>query len=50
MPCHKTKKGKKRCTKRKKVVVRNGKRYYKAGAKSGWVRLKGKKKAPHRKR
>lgn len=49
MPCRKTKKKGGRCTKRKKVVIRNGKRYYRAG-KSGWVRLKGSKKAPHKKR
>jgi len=32
---------------RKKVVRKNGKRYYRAG-KSGLVRLKGGKKPPHR--
>ena len=50
MPCKKVK-GRKagRCTKRKKVIRKNGKRYYRAG-KSGLVRLKGKKKAPFRKR
>ena len=50
MPCKKLK-GRKAgaCTKRKKVYRRNGKRYYKS--KSGkFVLLKGKKKAPFRKR
>ena len=50
MPCHKMKKGGKRCTRRKKVRMRDGKRYYYAGPKSGWVRLKYGKKAPHVKR
>jgi len=41
---------KKRCKgKRKKVIRKNGKRYYRAG-KSGLVRLKGKKKPPCRRR
>ena len=35
--------------KRKKVIRKNGKRYYRAG-KSGLVRLKGKKKPPCRRR
>ena len=50
MPCKKLK-GRKagRCTKRKKVYRKNNKRYYKN--KSGkLVLLKGKKKAPFRKR
>ena len=38
-----------RTCKRKKVIRKNGKRYYRAG-KSGLVRLKGKKKAPRVKR
>jgi len=45
MVCHK-KKGK-ACHKRKKVIRRHGKRYYRAG-KSGLVRLKGGKKPPRR--
>ena len=43
----------KRCLKklpaRKKVIRKNGKRYYRAG-KSGLVRLKGKKLAPRKRR
>ncbi len=45
MPCRKRKKGGKACARRKKVIRKNGKRYYRAG-KSGLVRLKGGKKAP----
>ena len=45
MPCRKKVKGGKRCARRKKVIRKDGKRYYRAG-KSGLVRLKGKKKAP----
>ena len=45
MPCRKRKKGGKACARRKKVIRKNGKRYYRAG-KSGLVRLKGAKKAP----
>jgi hypothetical protein len=45
MACHKKKKGGKRCARRKKIVRKDGKRYYRAG-KSGLVRLKGNKKAP----
>ena len=50
MVCKKLKGRKKgRCTKRKKVYRKNGKRYYKN--KSGkYTLLKGKKKAPFRKR
>ena len=48
MPCHKAKgKKKKTCTKRKKVVRRNGKRYYRN--RSGFVRLKGNQKPPRKK-
>ena len=43
MPCHHKKKG----GKRKKVIRKDGKRYYRAG-KSGLVRLKGGKKPPRR--
>ena len=39
------KKGGKRCARRKKVIRKNGKRYYRAG-KSGLVRLKGNEKPP----
>ena len=54
MPCRKLKRhiigrAGKRCTRRKKVVRKNGKRYYRAG-KSGLVRLKGNKKPPRVKR
>ena len=45
MPCRKRKKGGKACARRKKVIHKHGKRYYRAG-KSGLVRLKGGKKAP----
>ena len=45
MVCRKIKKGAKRCARRKKVIRKDGKRYYRAG-KSGLVRLKGAKKAP----
>jgi hypothetical protein len=45
MPCHKFKKRGRKVCRRKKVVHKNGKRYYRAG-KSGLVRLKGGKKAP----
>ena len=44
MPCHRKKHGK-----RKKVIRKGKKRYYRAG-KSGLVRLKGGKKAPFRRR
>ena len=36
--------------KRKKVIRKHGKRYYRAGPKSGLVRLKGGKKPPRRRR
>ena len=52
MPCHKKHvKGHKKgtCGKRKKVIRKDGKRYYRAG-KSGLVRLKGGKKPPRRRR
>ena len=45
MVCRKIKKGGKRCARRKKVIRKDGKRYYRAG-KSGLVRLKGGKKPP----
>jgi hypothetical protein len=45
MVCRKKKEGGKRCARRKKVIRKDGKRYYRAG-KSGLVRLKGAKKAP----
>ena len=45
MVCRKRKKGGKRCARRKKVIRKDGKRYYRAG-KSGLVRLKGGKKPP----
>ena len=48
MPCHKGHR-KKKGGKRKKVIRKNGKRYYRAG-KSGLVRLKGSKKPPRRRR
>jgi hypothetical protein len=44
MPCHKKKHGK-----RKKVIRKDGKRYYRAG-KSGLTRLRGGKKPPFRRR
>jgi hypothetical protein len=50
MACRKKKVGGKRCIRRKKIVMRKGKRGYIAGPKSGWVRLKGRKKAPRIKR
>ena len=50
MVCHKKKKGGKRCARRKKVIRKHGKRYYRAGPKSGLVRLKGGKKPPRRRR
>ena len=50
MACRKMVKGGKRCARRKKVVMRNGKRGYIAGPKTGWVRLKGRKKPPRIKR
>ena len=49
MACHKRKKTG-RCTRRKKVIHKDGKRYYRAGPKSGLVRLMHGKKAPHVKR
>jgi hypothetical protein len=45
MVCHKKNKGGKRCARRKKVIHKNGKKYYRAG-KSGLVRLKHGKKPP----
>ena len=45
MACRKMKKGGKRCARRKKVIRKDGKRYYRAG-KSGLVRLKNGKKPP----
>ena len=50
MVCRKIKKGGKRCARRKKIVMKDGKRGYIAGAKTGWVRLKGRKKPPRVKR
>ena len=44
------KKGKKMCARRKKIIRKNGKRYYRAGPKTGLVRLKGNKKPPRVKR
>ena len=53
MPCHKKKVGRgkgktKVCTKRKKVILKHGKRYYKN--KSGLVKLRWNEKPPRRKR
>ena len=47
MVCHKKRKGGKRCARRKKVVRKDGKRYYRAG-KSGLVKLRGSQNPPPR--